>query len=167
MIMRRTGPVVVLLSSMLLMACQSKHEPTATDGLTDFANRYAQAWSGGDPAAFASFYAEDGSLVINDGEPSVGRKAIEQTARDYMTAFPDMLVELVAVHRDSNHVVFSWHWTGTNTGPGGTGNAVDLAGYEEWTLSDDGLISESRGHLDEAEYQRQLNAGSEGEGSDS
>jgi hypothetical protein len=35
---------------------------------------------------------------------------------------------------------------------------VDLKGHEQWTLDDDGLILESLGHLDETEYQRQLNA---------
>ena len=48
--------------------------------------------------------------------------------------------------------------TGTNIGPGGTGSAGDLRGYEEWTIGDDGLIVESLGHYDEGEYQRQLNA---------
>ena len=47
----------------------------------------------------------------------------------------------------------------TLTGPGGTGAAVDLQGYEEWTLSDDGLILYSQGHMDEEEYERQLAAG--------
>ena len=162
MIVRRTWPITVLLSYALLIACQAKHDPVAMDGLKNFAQLYATAWSGRDPAAFASFYAENGSLVINDGEPSVGRKAVEQTAREYMTAFPDMLVELVDVHRQGDQVIFNWHWTGTNTGPGGTGNRVDLTGYEVWTLDDDGLILESRGHLDEAEYRRQLNSGPEG-----
>jgi hypothetical protein len=32
-------------------------------------------------------------------------------------------------------------------------------GYEQWTLDDDGLILQSLGHYDEAEYQRQLSAG--------
>ncbi len=42
----------------------------------DFAIRYTAAWSSQDPARVASFYAEDGSLTINGGEPSVGREAI-------------------------------------------------------------------------------------------
>ena len=54
-----------------------------------------------------------------------------------------------------------YHWTliGTNTGPGGTGNAVRISGYEEWTMSEGGLIASSRGHFDEAEYNRQLEHG--------
>jgi hypothetical protein len=74
-----------------------------------------------------------------------------------MSAFPDMVVSLVEVERQGERVIFRWHWTGTNIGPGGTGNAVDLTGYELWTLDAGGRIKESLGHLDEAEYQRQLN----------
>ena len=127
--------------------------------LTEFARRYAEAWSGQDPAALASFFAEDGALRINEGEPAVGRAAITETARGFMSAFPDMRVRLVALRQTGGHVEFHWHWTGTNTGPGGTGNVVDLRGYERWTLDPDGLILESHGHMDDAEYQRQLSAG--------
>ena len=54
-----------------------------------------------------------------------------------------------------------YHWTfiGTNTGPGGTGNAVRFSGYEEWTLGEEGRIARSLGHFDEAEYERQLEVG--------
>jgi hypothetical protein len=52
--------------------------------------------------------------------------------------------------------MYRWTLTGTNTGPGGTGNRVRIRGYEEWTIGADGLISTSLGHFDEAEYQRQV-----------
>lgn len=124
--------------------------------LTDFATRYAAAWSSGDPARLASFYAGNGSLTVNAGAPSVGRAAITAAAQGFMTAFPDMVVKLDRVSRDGGRVVFRWIWTGTNTGPGGTGRPVRITGYEEWTLDAEGLIAESKGHYDEAEYQRQL-----------
>jgi steroid delta-isomerase-like uncharacterized protein len=127
--------------------------------LTDFATRYAAAWSSQDPARLASFYAEDGSLRVNAGAPSVGRAAITAAARGFMTAFPDMVVKLDRVSEEGSHAIFRWIWTGTNTGPGGTGKAVRISGYEEWTLAADGLIAESRGHFDEVEYQRQLKSG--------
>lgn len=152
---------VVSLSLLFLSACQSKEEAMDITELTQFATRYAAAWSSQDPEGFASFYAKNGSFAINDGKPSVGRDAVEQTAREFMTAFPDMVVRLVEVRQEGDYVDFRWHWTGTNTGPGGTGNAVDLTGYERWTIGSDGLILESRGHLDEAEYQRQLNVSAE------
>jgi len=133
-------------------------EPKDMTDVTALATRYAAAWSGSDPVAFASFYAENGSLRINDGEPSTGREAVAQMAAGFMTNFPDMLVRPVKVTREGDHINFHWRWTGTNTGPGGTGNAVDLQGFEQWLLDDNGLIVESRGHMDDAEYQRQLNA---------
>ncbi len=126
--------------------------------LIDFATRYAAAWSGQDPVAFASFYAENGSLRINDGEASMGREAVEQKARSFMTSFPDMEVQLIGIKQEDSFVEFYWRWTGTNTGSGGTGNSVDLRGHEEWTFDGDGLILESLGHMDDAEYQRQMNA---------
>jgi steroid delta-isomerase-like uncharacterized protein len=127
--------------------------------LTDFATRYAAAWSSQSPARVASFYAENGSLRVNAGAPSVGRAAITATAQGFMTAFPDMVVKLNQVSLEGSHAIFRWIWTGTNTGPGGTGKAVRISGYEEWTLAADGLIAESKGHFDEVEYQRQLKSG--------
>ena len=157
----RSMLVLTTLLSCFLLACEAQKEQQDTNELTEFATRYAAAWSSQDPVAFAAFYAEDATFRINDGEPSIGRAAIEQTARDFMTAFPDMLVSLVELRRAGDVVEFHWHWTGTNSGPGGTGNAVDLVGFEEWTIDEDGLILTSQGHMDDAEYQRQLTAGTE------
>ena len=70
-----------------------------------------------------------------------------------------MVVRLDSVEAAGSHVVFHWNWTGTNTGPGGTGRPVDMQGYEEWTLDADGLIATSKGHYDEAEYERQIGGG--------
>jgi len=79
-----------------------------------------------------------------------------------MTAFPDLVVKMDGLSRDASRVIYRWTLTGTNTGPGGTGRAVRISGYEEWTVGAGGLIVESRGHFDEAEYQRQLKAGATG-----
>lgn len=76
-----------------------------------------------------------------------------------MTAFPDMVVQLDSVVQTGPKTTFYWIWTGTNTGPGGTGKAVRMTGYEEWTFAPNGLIAQSLGHYDEAEYQRQLREG--------
>ena len=88
-----------------------------------------------------------------------GRAAITATAQGFMTAFPDMVVKMDRVSQEGTHAVFHWTWTGTNTGPGGTGKSVRISGYEQWTLGPDGLITESKGHFDEADYQRQLKSG--------
>jgi predicted ester cyclase len=130
--------------------------------LTDFGTRYAAAWSSQDSTSLASFYSENGSLTVNGGAPSVGPTAINETARGFMTAFPDMVVKMDGVSQDGGDVIFRWTWTGTNTGPGGTGKSVRINGYEAWTIAADGLIAESKGHFDEAEYQRQLSSGPPG-----
>ena len=122
----------------------------------DFATRYTTAWCSQDAARVASFFAENGSLKINKGEPSVGRVAITAAAQEFMTAFPDMIVEMDDVTADAGGAVYRWTLTGTNTGPGGTGKTVRISGYEEWTIGPDGLILKSLGHFDEADYHRQL-----------
>jgi steroid delta-isomerase-like uncharacterized protein len=147
-----------LLALIVFVGCESQEQSGDRDALTDMAARYAAAWSSQDPASLASFYAEDGSLTVNGGTPSVGRDAVEESARAFMTAFPDMVVRLEKLETEGDKVIFRWHWTGTNTGPGGTGNPVDIHGYEEWTLNGDGQILQSLGHYDDAEYRRQVNA---------
>ena len=127
--------------------------------LRDFAARYTAAWCSQDAAHVASFFTENGSLKINDGEPSVGRVAITAAAQGFMTAFPDMVVTMDDVSGDGSSAVYRWTLTGTNTGPGGTGAVVRISGLEEWTIGADGLILKSLGHFDEADYQRQLTAG--------
>ena len=124
--------------------------------LMDFATRYTAAWCSQDAASVAAFFDEDGSLRINDGEPSVGRAAIAADAQGFMTAFPDLVVAMDGLSIEGNRAVYHWTLTGTHTGPGGSGNEVRISGYEEWVLSADGLIAESRGHFDAAEYQRQI-----------
>lgn len=124
--------------------------------LTDFATRYAAAWSSQSPDSLAGFYAEDGSLTVNNGAPSVGRAAVRATAQGFMSAFPDMHVRMDSVVRLDSTVRFHWTWTGTNTGPGGTGRPVHISGYEEWMLTPAGLIARSLGHYDDGEYQRQM-----------
>jgi uncharacterized protein (TIGR02246 family) len=126
--------------------------------MRDFATRYTAAWCSQDPSQVASFFAEDGSLTINSAAPSVGRTALAASARSFMTAFPDLIVEMNAIERHGSGFIYRWTLSGANTGPGGTGNRVRIKGYEEWIIGSDGLISRSLGHYDEAEYLRQLQA---------
>lgn len=127
--------------------------------LQEFATRYTAAWCSQDPASVAAFYAEDGSLKINDGDPSIGRAAVTEAARGFMSAFPDMVVQMDDASFEGDHAIYRWTLIGTNTGPGGTGNAVRISGFEQWTLGEDGLIASSQGNFDEVEYQRQLDHG--------
>ncbi|MGA7304297.1 MAG: nuclear transport factor 2 family protein, partial [Rhodothermales bacterium] len=141
---------------LCLSGCKADKAPMTDDELSAFATRYAAAWSSRHSEEFASFYSKNGTLVVNDGTPSVGREAIAATAESYMTAFPDMVVRMDSVVPTDSGATFHWTWTGTNTGPGGTGRSVRLNGFEVWTFDADGLISLSDGHFDQAEYERQM-----------
>ena len=129
------------------------------DQLRDFATRYTAAWCSMDPAQVAAHYAPDGSLAINGGAPAVGRTAITDVARSFYVALPDMQVYLRDVIAEGDRIEYHWTFTGTNTGPGGTGNAVRMDGFESWVLSEAGLIASSQGRYDAAEYARQLEHG--------
>ena len=152
--------------------------------INNFAKKYTEAWCSQNPESVAAFFAENGSLSVNDGPPAVGRAAIAKEAQAFMTTFPDMVVTMDDVSRDSDRTKFHWTLTGTNTGPGGTGKRVRISGYELWKIDNraggsratwagkpervdeqggesinDGLIAESKGHFDSAEYERQLKHG--------
>ena len=153
---------IVALSVLALAGCGSREKPVDTPTLTDFATRYTAAWNGQAPAGVASFFSPAGSLTINGGTPAVGPAAITAAAQGFMTAFPDMVVTMDSLVTGPGGPEYHWTLTGTNTGPGGTGQAVRISGYEEWTFGPDGLISRSLGHFDEAEYRRQLSPDSAG-----
>jgi predicted ester cyclase len=124
--------------------------------LNDFALRYTAAWCSQNAASVASFFSADGSLTINNGTPSVGRADIAYAAQSFMTAFPDLRIMMERVVERGDHVEYHWTLVGTNSGPGGTGNRVRISGFESWQFGADGLIAESRGQLDSADYMRQL-----------
>ena len=129
------------------------------DELTDFATRYTAAWCSQDAASVAAFYSEYGSLTVNEGVPAIGAEAITDIAQSFMTAFPDLEVRMDHLDVTADHIKFIWTLTGSNDGPGGTGNKVHISGFEEWIIDEDGLIAESRGHFNNEEYQRQLEHG--------
>ena len=107
----------------------------------------------------AAHFASEGSLTINGGIAAAGRAAITEAARSFMTALPNIQVLMDDLVVRDSVIEFHWTFTGTNTGPGGTGNRVRISGYEAWTVDADGLIAESQGHYDQTEYDRQLEHG--------
>lgn len=121
-----------------------------------FAKSYAQVWCSQRPNFVASFFTEDGVLQINDGLPAKGTEAIANVAKGFMDAFPDMAVSMDSLITNSEKTRFYWTLTGTNNGINGTGNKVNISGFEEWTMSDDGLVEKSVGSYDAALYQKQL-----------
>lgn len=131
------------------------HMPDA-QSIRRFAETYTAAWCSQNAASVAALYDENGSLSVNEDPPAVGREAITQVAQSFMTSFPDMQVVMDDLHLDDDGAIYHWTLTGTNTGPGGTGRAVRISGFEVWELGANGLIANSRGHFDSDEYRRQL-----------
>jgi predicted ester cyclase len=124
--------------------------------LRSFAARYTAAWCSKDAASVAAFFSPSGSLIINGGTPSLGRREITEAAQGFMTAFPDLMVYMDDLLEERGKVIYKWTLAGTNDGPGGTGKRVRISGFEQWQISDDGLVAESLGNYDAIEYQRQV-----------
>ena len=126
------------------------------ENLQEFGLSYTAAWCSSDPTRVAEHYAPEGSLTINGGEPAVGRTAIADAARAFMVAFPDLGLTMDDLRVQPGTITYHWTFTGTNTGPDGTGNNVRFSGFEEWSFGSDELIARSLGTFDQAEYDRQL-----------
>lgn len=124
--------------------------------LLQFATQYAAAWCSQKPDSVAAYFSTTGSLSVNANAPAVGRQAIAKVAAGFMTAFPDIIVVMDSLITQPDATAFHWTLTGTNTGPGGTGNKVKISGVELWQFDAAGLIKESKGSFDANGYNRQL-----------
>jgi predicted ester cyclase len=127
-----------------------------SDDLRKFAKQYAKAWCSQNPENIVGFFAENGSLKVNNDAPAVGRAAITEIVRGFLRDFPDMIATFDRLEPRGDLTAFHWTLSGTNTGPGGTGNRVRISGYELWKIDHAGFIAESTGHFDAADYRRQV-----------
>ena len=118
--------------------------------------RASAAWSGQDPEGVAACYEETASLTINQGPPATGRAELAATAAAYMDAFPDLQVTLDHLHVAGDCAFWVWTLTGTNSGPGGSGNQVRVSGIEVWRIGASGLVAGSTGYYDASTYERQI-----------
>jgi predicted ester cyclase len=141
---------------------QARRKSLDPEQVNDFGARYTRAWCSQNAASVATFFSDTGSLKVNEEDAAVGRAAIRAVAQGFMTAFPDLVVRMDKVTVQGAQITYHWTLTGTNTGPGGTGNRVCVSGFERWRFGSDGLIAESQGQFDATEYRRQLNAGASG-----
>src|ERR1051325_9245547 len=121
--------------------------------IEQLARTYTEAWCSHDPALVAGHYVAGGMIAINGGDAT----GIAEVAEAFIAAFPDIEVFMddLVLREDS---VVEYHWTFTGTSAV-TGKSVRVPGFEEWTIAPDGLIAESRGQYDQAEYDRQLQHG--------
>ncbi len=124
--------------------------------LDGFGASYAAAWSSGEPERLAACYAPDGWLKVNDGEPAMGRAALAQTARSFMTAIPAMKVACVAITAHGEGAIFEWALESTTA----RGLSVGARGRELLTFAADGTIATSLGSFDTDDFMTRLAAAS-------
>jgi uncharacterized protein (TIGR02246 family) len=125
----------------------------SVDSIRNIAGDYEAAWNSGDPARVAACYAENGGIIINRGTPWQGRARIAEMAAGFYADVSDMRVILDELRIAGDHVAFIWTFTGRHAG---TGNPLDVKGWEEWDLEADGRIAASRGWFDAEDYARQV-----------
>jgi uncharacterized protein (TIGR02246 family) len=123
--------------------------------VTTMAEAYTEAWNSGSPEAVASFYAPSGQIVINRGEPWVGREGIAEMAAGFYADVPDLKLVCDEVRCAGNHVAYFWTFTGTHAG---TKNPLRVVGWEEWDLDADLKVVASRGWYCAADYERQTSS---------
>jgi len=121
-----------------------------------FAKSYAQAWCGVRPDFVAMFFEENGALQLNESKPAKGRAEIAKVVNGFMEDLPDMVVSYDSLVKKAEGTEFHWTLTATASGPGGSGNKVEVSGYEFWQLGENNLILNSHGHFPTEEYNRQL-----------
>lgn len=126
-----------------------------------FARSYAQVWSGVRPEFVAMFYEENGLLQLNESKAAKGRAQIAEVAKGFMRDLPDMVVRYDSLVTKPTGTEFHWTLTATHSGPGGTGNKVEVSGYELWQMGDNDRILKSQGHFPTEAYNRQLGIGIE------
>lgn len=119
---------------------------------TRLAQAYTAAWNTGAPEAVAEFFASDGSIVINGGEPWTGRARVAEMAKGFFSDAPDLRLVCDGVRCAGCHMVYLWTFTGSHSV---TGNHVRVAGWEEWDLDANFKIVSSRGWFDAHDYARQ------------
>ena len=114
---------------------------------------YIAAWNSGSADSVASFYAQDGSIIINRGEPWAGRKRVAEMAAGFFADVPELKLTCDEVRCAGDHVAYFWTFTGTHVR---TKNPLRIVGWEEWDLNADLLVA-SRGWFDAVDYERQVN----------
>ena len=117
---------------------------------------YTAAWTSGSAEAVASHYADDGVIVINNGDPWVGRAKVQEMAEGFYADVPDLTLTCDDIRSSGSHALFVWSFTGHDAN---TKNPLHILGWEEWELGADLKVISSRGWFDAEEYARQVAGG--------
>jgi uncharacterized protein (TIGR02246 family) len=114
---------------------------------------YTAAWNSKSAEAVASFYAPEGEIIINRGDPWTGRARVRDMAAGFYADVPDLSLTCDGVRCSGHHVLYLWTFTGHDAT---TGQALTIRGWEEWELNDDLQVAASRGWFDAEDYATQV-----------
>ncbi len=120
--------------------------------VTKMAADYTAAWNSKSAKAVASFYAENGEIIINNGEPWSGRSRVQDMAAGFYADVPDLTLTCDDLRCAGTHAIFVWTFTGHDAA---SGNPLKVRGWEEWEISEDLKVKASRGWFDAEDYARQ------------
>ena len=122
-----------------------------------FAKKYGQAWSSNDPSKVLALHSESSRLSVNDGEPAIGKPEIRKVVEAFIEGFPDLYIQVNDIVIEERGIVFYCNAIATNSGPGGTGNKINIEIHEIWTFDESGKFTEVRAYDDPEDFERQLN----------
>ena len=122
------------------------------DAVAKMAADYTAAWNSNSAEAVASFFAKDGEIIINSGDPWTGRSRIQDMVAGFYADVPDLTLSCDDVRSAGRHAVFVWTFTGHDAA---TGNPLNVRGWEEWELGGDLRVMASRGWFDAEDYAHQ------------
>lgn len=89
---------------------------------------YTNAWNSGAPQAVSEFFAPDGQIIINNGDPWDGRARIADMAAGFFADVPDLSLVCDDFRLSANHGVYVWTFTGHDAT---TKNPLNIRGWEE------------------------------------
>lgn len=121
--------------------------------IEQIAAAYTAAWNSGSAEAVAAFYAKEGTIVINRGNPWQGREGVAAMAAGFFSDVPDLKLACDGLRVAGDHVVYLWTFTGHHAE---TRKPLRISGWEEWDLDAEGKVAASRGWFDAADYDRQV-----------
>lgn len=122
------------------------------EAVAKMADDYTAAWNSKSPDSVASFYADDGEIVINRGESWKGRSRIAEMAAGFFADVPDLRLTCDDIRGSGSRAVYVWTFTGHDAK---SGNALKVRGWEEWDLDNDLKVRSSRGWYDADDYASQ------------
>jgi steroid delta-isomerase-like uncharacterized protein len=118
-----------------------------------------------DPAGFAALYSQDAVVYTSaNPEPVRGREAIEQDIQHWITAMPDMAIQIEELMVDDTTAATRLLFTGTHTGPlttpagevPPTGKKVSVPMAVFTRQNEDGMNEVEHRYLDMASMAQQL-----------